>query len=140
MHAPRRLVTLTAAIATAVLALGGACGSNNDDTAGDTSSGSSTSTGDSAVRETETTTYEFTVTDGARTDGSSQVEIPLGTSIALTVTADTADEVHVHGYDLTASTVPGEPATIEFIADLPGVFEVEMHDSGTVITQLRVTG
>ncbi|WP_149359103.1 cupredoxin domain-containing protein [Lolliginicoccus suaedae] len=137
MHAPRRLVTVVAALATATLALGGAaCGSTEDPASAP--SGSSTSTGDATVP--ETTTYEFTISGGTRTEGESQVEIPLGTSIALTITADTADEIHVHGYDLTAEAVPGQPATIEFIADLPGVFEVEMHEAGTVITQLRVTG
>ena len=137
MHAPRRLVTVVAALATAALALGGAaCGSTEDSTTAP--SGSSTSTGDATVP--EPTAYEFTISSGTRTDGESQVEVPLGASIVLTITADTADEIHVHGYDLTADTVPGEPTTIDLIADLPGVFEVEMHDAGTVITQLRVTG
>ncbi|MBD8507584.1 hypothetical protein HT102_13940 [Hoyosella sp. G463] len=137
MHASRRLASVAAALATAMLALGGAaCGSTEDATS--TTGDTSTSTGDATVP--ETTRYEFTVADGTRTDGASQVEIPLGTSVALTVTADTADELHVHGYDLTADTVPGQPASIEFVADLPGVFEVELHQAGTVVTQLRVTG
>jgi hypothetical protein len=49
-----------------------------------------------------------------------------------------ADEVHVHGYDLTAALTPGQPTELTFAATIPGVFEVELHDAGTVLLTLQV--
>jgi hypothetical protein len=46
--------------------------------------------------------------------------------------------VHVHGYDLTVDTVPGQPVTVEFTADIPGVFEVELEESKLPLTRLQV--
>ena len=49
-----------------------------------------------------------------------------------------ADEAHVHGYDREAELAPGTPATVRFAADIPGVFEVELHETGTVLLSLQV--
>jgi hypothetical protein len=46
--------------------------------------------------------------------------------------------VHVHGYDLEATLTPGTPAEISFDAGIPGVFEVELHEAGTVLLSLQV--
>jgi hypothetical protein len=46
--------------------------------------------------------------------------------------------VHVHGYDLTADLAAGTPAELSFTATIPGVFEVELHDAGTVLRSLQV--
>ena len=64
--------------------------------------------------------------------------VPAGEQVTLVITADVADEVHVHGYDLTAELAPGTPAELTFDATLPGVFEVELHDAGTVLLTLQV--
>jgi hypothetical protein len=56
------------------------------------------------------------------------------------VTSDRSDELHVHGYDKTVPLAPGSPAVVQFVADLPGVFEVETHDSGLLLFQLVVRG
>ena len=70
---------------------------------------------------------------------SGRVRIATGTDIRLTVSADTGDEVHLHGYDLTAEVVPGTPAVIEFSADIPGIFEVEFEDAHTLLVELQVS-
>jgi hypothetical protein len=46
--------------------------------------------------------------------------------------------VHVHGYDLMADVAPGSPARIDFVADVPGVFEVELEDAGTPLFRMAV--
>lgn len=81
----------------------------------------------------------FTVTGGARSAGPERVEVAAGEPVRLVVTSDTAEEVHVHGYDLTLPLEPGEEAVLEFTADLPGVYEVELHGSGGLLAQLRVS-
>ena len=64
--------------------------------------------------------------------------VPAGEQVTLVLTSDVADQVHVHGYDLTAELVPGQPSEIAFAATIPGVFEVELHDAGTVLLSLQV--
>jgi len=67
------------------------------------------------------------------------IAVAVGDTVALVITADRADEVHVHGYDLTADLSPGEPATITFEATVPGVWEVELHDAGLPLAELEVS-
>ena len=67
-----------------------------------------------------------------------RVPVPAGEHVTLVVTSDAPDELHVHGYDLGADLAPGTPATVEFDATIPGVFEVELHDAGTLLLSLQV--
>jgi hypothetical protein len=67
-----------------------------------------------------------------------RVEVDRGTPVRLETTSDQRDELHVHGYDKTLQLTPGSPATLQFVADVPGVFEVETHDSGLLLFQLLV--
>ena len=56
----------------------------------------------------------------------------------IVVSADVSDEVHLHGYDLTADVSPGQAATIRFAATAPGRFELELEDRGLEIAELEV--
>jgi heme/copper-type cytochrome/quinol oxidase subunit 2 len=80
----------------------------------------------------------LTVTEGTVSGATGRVPVPLGSTVRVQVTADIADEVHVHGYNLMTDTVPGQPVTIEFTADIPGVFEVELEQSKLPLTRLQV--
>lgn len=64
--------------------------------------------------------------------------VSVGDEVMVIVTGDVTDEIHVHGYDLVADLVPGQPATMTFTADIPGVFEIELHDAGTLLAELEV--
>jgi len=66
------------------------------------------------------------------------VEVTLGDEVILVVSSDKADEVHVHGYDETDDVSPKERAEIEFTADIPGVFEVELEDATQLLFELQV--
>ncbi|MEV6931916.1 hypothetical protein AB0M46_46535 [Dactylosporangium sp. NPDC051485] len=83
---------------------------------------------------------EFTITiaNRAATPPTSRVEIPVGSTIRITVTSDVADELHVHGYDRKATLAPGVPASVAFRAGTAGLFEVETHVGGLVLMQLVV--
>jgi hypothetical protein len=81
---------------------------------------------------------EVEVAGGQVTGDTGRVPVPIGGEVTLSVTGDAPDEVHVHGYDLTAELVPGTPAELTFAATVPGVFEVELHDAGTVLLSLQV--
>ena len=80
----------------------------------------------------------LTVTGGQVSGDTGRVRVPLGASVLLRVTSDVADEIHVHGVDAYIDLVPGGTAEREFVASTPGVFEVELHDAGTVLTRLQV--
>ena len=82
---------------------------------------------------------EVTVTGGQVSGDTGRVSVPLGDPVTLVVTGDVADEIHVHGYDLTTALEPGTPAELPFDATVPGVFEVELHDAGTVLLTLQVS-
>ena len=75
---------------------------------------------------------------GQVTGSSGREEVRLGEQVVLRVSSDVAEEVHVHGYDLEAVVPAGGSADIPVSATIPGVFEVELHESGKVLYQLRV--
>lgn len=54
------------------------------------------------------------------------------------MSADTTDEVHLHGYDVKANVTPDTDAVLEFEASQPGVFEIELEDAGRRIAELTV--
>jgi heme/copper-type cytochrome/quinol oxidase subunit 2 len=109
---------------------------------------SSTATGTETETETETggTTSAETASAAririrARGDGSGsirRVTIERGQRVTLIVSADVADEVHVHGYDLMADVAPGSPARISFEASVPGRFEVELESRAFQIAVISV--
>lgn len=71
--------------------------------------------------------------------GETRITVPLGEDVVVTVESDIVDHVHLHGYDIFADVAPGAPGTIEFTADIPGIFEVELEDSGARLVELEVT-
>lgn len=140
----RRPARLTAALlgAACALAVSGCAGTATPgSTAGGRSSATTTSTATgSATTESapESRRIEVTVAGGRVDGGADRVPVAAGTPVTLVVTSDVADEVHVHGYLLAATLVAGQPSELTFEADIAGVFEVELHDAGTVLLTLQV--
>ncbi|WP_137990292.1 hypothetical protein [Streptomyces vilmorinianum] len=83
-------------------------------------------------------TVEITVTGTSVQPPPSRVEVKKGERLTLRVTSDRADTLHVHGYDRELPLLPGRPASLTLTADRTGLFEVETHESGLVLTQLVV--
>ena len=75
---------------------------------------------------------------GQVTGTSGREEVSVGESLVLRVASDVAEEVHVHGYDLSQPVPAGGAVDIPVTATLPGVFEVELHEAGKALFQLRV--
>jgi glucose/arabinose dehydrogenase len=136
----------------AVLLAGCAAGQEQEDTAAPASSSSaqaptpepsalpSRSPGPTAVPSATPSVRTFAVAyaGGQVTGTSGREEVPVGEQVVLRVSSDVAEEVHVHGYDLEGAIPAGGSVDIPLTADIPGVFEVELHDSGKVLFQLRV--
>lgn len=85
----------------------------------------------------QTVTVE--VVGGDPVGGVQRVEVAVGSVVALMVTSDTAQEVHVHGYDILRAVSDGHPAHFAFTAAIPGVFEVELEGSGRLLLQLEIS-
>jgi heme/copper-type cytochrome/quinol oxidase subunit 2 len=117
-----------------VLAVAGCAGT--DPTAAEP--GTTTSPGSPTAAEEVGQRIEVEVVAGRATGDTGRVPVPAGTTVTLVVRSDVVDEVHVHGYDLTSAVSPDRPAQVGFDATIPGVFEVELHDAGTVLLTLQV--
>jgi heme/copper-type cytochrome/quinol oxidase subunit 2 len=67
-----------------------------------------------------------------------KLEYKEGDTVAFRVRSDSAEEVHVHGYDLKKDLQPGKTATMTFKASITGIFEIEFEGSAEQIAELRV--
>jgi plastocyanin len=67
-----------------------------------------------------------------------RISVARGETVRLVVTSDVADEIHVHSYDRELRLTPRKPATLQFTADKPGLFEVETHETKLILFQLLV--
>ncbi|MFJ8015271.1 hypothetical protein [Streptomyces sp. NPDC096339] len=83
-------------------------------------------------------TVTVTVRDGKVSPAPARTELRRGERVALRVTSDRADTLHVHGYDKELALPAGQEATLILTVDRTGLFEVETHESGLVLTQLLV--
>lgn len=72
--------------------------------------------------------------------GPDVFEVELGETVDIWIRSDVDDEVHVHGYDLTYALEAGDPFHLSFVADVPGIFEVEVHAGHTVLFEVEVSG
>jgi heme/copper-type cytochrome/quinol oxidase subunit 2 len=115
-----------------------ACGGGGDD---DQSAATTTGPGTTAAGSATTTgaqTVQITVTGNDVQTAERRVKVPLDGKVRLEVTADRADEVHLHGYDRKVDIEPGTPAVLEFTADVPGVFDVELEEASLKLVELQV--
>ncbi len=84
------------------------------------------------------------VIDAAYADGEvsvddDRVDVPIGSLVAITISSDVEEHVHLHGYDVLADITPDSPGELLFTADTAGVFEVELEDSGTFLFEVAVS-
>lgn len=81
---------------------------------------------------------DVTLAGGRATGVEQRVDAQAGERLVLKITSDSAEEVHVHGYDLYADLAPGRAAQLSFPADLLGSYVVELHRAQRPLFQLRV--
>jgi len=55
------------------------------------------------------------------------IAVCKGQELTLTITADRAGEIHLHGYDNELEVQPGDTATVTFSTTLAGQFPIELH-------------
>ena len=135
-------------LATALLVTG--CAGTSDSEAGATTSSASTSSASASTSSQPSppasssasipagSTIDVSVAGGQVTGDTGRISVPSGDQVTIKVASDVADEIHLHGYDLSAPVGPGTPGTLTFPATIPGVFEVELEQRGTLLFTLQV--
>jgi len=141
------MTVLPAAIALLVggFALASCGGDDNGDasatTATETTTTETTTTTTTTTTEPEVekpTVVSIVVVNGAPEGGIVRESVDKGDRVVLAVTSDVADEVHLHGYDISRDVQAGGTVRIGFRATLPGRFEVELEGRGIQIGDLTV--
>jgi hypothetical protein len=132
-------------VAVAILALAAvlslaACGSDDDNSAGGGYGGDRTQTQANTEEEPppKPAIETIVVRDGAPVDGVAELEYDAGEEVRFRVRSNTADEIHVHGYDVTKEVPAGGSVMVSFPAELEGIYEAELHGSGEQIAEIRV--
>ena len=85
-----------------------------------------------------TKAFSLVVQDRKIVSGEAQLAVQQGDTVSITITADESDELHLHGYDLSADFETGTPATLTFTASKSGRFPFEMEGAKTELGELHV--
>lgn len=83
-------------------------------------------------------TITIRVVGGKPQGGILRPKLARNEKVVLVVRSDVADEVHLHGYDVSRPVAAGGTARLPFVAKIPGRFEVELEDRGVQIAELTV--
>lgn len=84
-------------------------------------------------------TFSIVHDEGEVSGVDTRGQVAIGDLIELTVTSNTAESVHVHGYDLFLDVEAGGSGVLRFEADIPGRFEVELEGSSLLLFELEVS-
>jgi hypothetical protein len=79
------------------------------------------------------------VVDAKPDGGIKKLAFKKGDQVRFTVVSDTADEIHVHGYDLMKDVPKGGSVSFRFKGSIEGRFVVELEDHKQQIAELDVT-
>jgi hypothetical protein len=80
----------------------------------------------------------LTVVDGRPDGGVQLLDYGKGDHVELSVSSDTAEVVHVHGYGLREPLRVGSVVHLGFVADLEGEYRIELERTRQQIAVLRV--
>lgn len=84
------------------------------------------------------TVLTVSIADGKVNPNAERAVVSRGTTVRIQITSDAADAVHVHGYDEEIEVRAASPATLEFVADTTGRFEIETHETDKLVYELVV--
>ena len=73
------------------------------------------------------------IVDGSVRGGEPRITVEKGDVARFEVRSDVADDIHLHGYDITKAVTPAKPARFRVDAGIEGVFEIEAHDLGHLV-------
>lgn len=74
-------------------------------------------------------TFAIELRNRKRVAGPEVITVTQGDTVTIQIISDKADELHLHGYDLSLKIVAGVPAELSFTATQSGRFNYELHHS-----------
>ena len=130
--------SLPAALLAVLLLAAAGCGGEETETTTTTTAVTTTTTTTTTEAGATARTVRIDVVDGAPKGGIVRATIDKGDRVVLVVRSDVADEIHLHGYDLSTDVVAGGTARLRFTADVVGRFEVELESRQVQIADLTI--
>jgi hypothetical protein len=128
------LGTIAVIVVLFVVLNGGNDNNKKSDNASTTSTQTTGTTGKPAAPQTQT----VLVRAAAPVGGVKKLEYNKGDRVSLVVDSDTADEIHVHGYNFKKEVPAGGKVRFDFTAKIDGIFVIELENHRTQIAELRV--
>jgi hypothetical protein len=145
----QRLAIVVGAIVVLVVAYVVFSGGGDDSTKDATQPGSTqpASTQSTGTSQTKTATQPAAppapptvrVVNAKPQGGVQKLTFKKGDEIRFRIVSDTADEIHVHGYDLMKDVPKGGSVSFSFKGSIDGRFVVELENHGEQIAELDVT-
>ena len=126
------MVAIAAAVLLFVLASDGDDDSGTTTTTAQTQATTQATTGTAEQRPAQPKPAQpaverIVVVGGKPRGGVERLSFKSGDRVQFRVTSDVADEVHVHGYDVSKDVPAGGSVRFSFPARIEGVFEVELE-------------
>lgn len=81
---------------------------------------------------------DWVVRDGRRASGPELVTARVGETLRLRVRSNRADELHVHGYEVSRELPADHLVVLELPLAMSGRFDIELHAAHQVLTVLEV--
>ncbi|MBX5469173.1 MAG: hypothetical protein IRZ21_04655 [Thermoleophilaceae bacterium] len=115
-------------------------GGDDNNRTGPSSAAATTTTGGSggSAEPPRPAVQVIRVKDAKPVGGVQRIEARKGDRVRFKVVSDTADEVHVHGYDLHRDVEAGGSVSFSFPAKIDGIFDIELESRGEQIAELEV--
>ena len=134
MGRSQRIGLIVAAVIVAVVAIVILSGGDDSSDNGSSAQTKTTAGGKTVPAEVPT----IVIKDGKPVGGIQDIEVNKGDTIEFRVKSDADHEIHMHGYDIAKDVPAGGSVTYKVPADIDGIFEVELENSGIHLAQLRV--
>jgi hypothetical protein len=80
----------------------------------------------------------ITAVNGKPVGGVKRPTVKKGRTVRIVVRTNVGTEIHLHGYNIEKKPKKGVPTVIQFVAKVPGRFELELHHPDALLAQLTV--
>ena len=81
---------------------------------------------------------QINVVNGRPVGGIKRPTVKKGRTVRFVVRTNAGTAVHLHGYEIEKTPKKGVPTVIQFVAKIPGRFELELHHPDALLAQLTV--
>ena len=78
------------------------------------------------------------VANGRPIGGIKRPSVKKGRTVRFVIRTNVGTNVHLHGYDMEKEPRKGKLTVVQFIAKVPGRFELELHHPDLLLAQLMV--